>query len=122
IVESAGYRLRVTTEKQLDADIDALDPDLILAGPSGGTFSPYELTAHVQLIRPRGTLPVVLIGAGDAMESARCGADAHLDLPLSPPLLLTTTAPSLDRARASRLLVTPAPVSGALRAPASAAR
>ena len=122
IVESAGYRFRISASpKQLDADIDALDPDLIIAGPNCGGISGDDLTRHIHLVRHRGTLPVILAGT-DALESARCGADAHLDLPLSPPLLLTTIATCIDRSRSIRFLVSRDPITGTLTERAFAAR
>lgn len=122
IVESAGYRLRASAAKNLDSDIDALDPDLILLGPDCGAFSACDITAHVRLARPRGTFPVVMIGNADALQSARCGADASLDLPLSPPLLLTTMAACIERSRAIRFLMLRDPITGALTERAFAAK
>lgn len=122
IAESVGYRVRVAESlKHLDADIDAFEPDLIVAGPSCGEFGAADVTRHVQLVRPAGTLPVIVVGVG-AIESARCGADGSLDMPLSPPLLLAVMASRIDHARVIRFVVSRDPVTGELNERAFADR
>lgn len=104
VLELAGYQVRLCADpKKFEQELAEYDPDLVLMDILLPGITGYELTRYVRQQERYVTLPVVFLttqGQLDAkIKAARSGGDDHLVKPVLPPLLCSTVASKLERAR-----------------------
>ena len=110
VLESAGYIVRICRDpKSFDSDLTAFRPDLVLMDINLPGYSGYELARYVRQNEAYATLPIIFLSTEGQLlrriESIRAGGDDHLVKPVSPPLLLSTAAARIERARFLQTLV-----------------
>lgn len=104
ILESASYKVRICEDpNQLDIEMSAFQPNLIIMDLLLPKVSGHELARYLKQNEAYATLPIVFLSTQGQLqaqiETVKAGGDDHLVKPVSPPLLLSTVAARVERAR-----------------------
>jgi diguanylate cyclase (GGDEF)-like protein len=110
VLESAGYQVRVCADpRQLEADLSAFQPDLVLMDVMLPGMSGFDLVRYLRQEEKHATLPVLILTTESQLtariEGSRAGADDYLIKPVTPALLLSAVASRLERARLLKGLI-----------------
>ncbi len=110
VLESAGYRVRVCADaKNLEADLTAFRPDLVLMDIQLPDTDGYALARYIRQQEAHAALPILFLTTKShiesQIESMRAGGDDYLVKPVAPGLLLSTAAARIERARFLRNLL-----------------
>jgi diguanylate cyclase (GGDEF)-like protein len=104
ILESGGYEVAVCADpKQFETVLGEFRPDLVLMDILLPGISGYDLVRYLRQDERNAALPVLFLTTEGQMQSrfrsAQVGGDDHLTKPIVPPVLLSTVASRLERAR-----------------------
>ena len=104
ILESAGYHVAVCEDpKRFGATLREFQPDLVLMDILLPDISGFDLVRYIRQDERHATLPVLFLTTESQLQSrfrsAQVGGDDYLTKPIVPPILLSTVAARLERAR-----------------------
>ncbi len=110
VLQAGNYDVRLCDDpKRFETELLLADPDLVLMDIVLPEVSGYDLVRYLRQNERYATLPVLFMSTAgelaDKIAATRAGGDEHLVKPVPPPLLLSTVAARVERARFLRSLL-----------------